>query len=363
MSAELRTAMEDRRKAGLVRRVDSGELSLFTYTQKCVYGGEWDDVTMQARGIVFRGNHVVARPFPKFFNYGERSVELPDEPFEVFEKMDGSLGIVFHDGTRWRVATKGSFDSEQAKWAEQWLADRFPKMFSPYTYLFEIIYPENRIVVRYEKAYCVLLAIAQTRLGRELPFDELVGEAGHLDVPLVRRLSGFGSVAELVDTAKMLDANSEGFVVRFQSGYRVKVKGDAYMRIHRALSRVTPLGVWELMAAGDDLAVFRQGLTEECWGDFDDIAGRIGAMVADCRRVIEDEVSIRDGLDDKHVGLSLDRMPEVARKLIFVARRNPRWFDDDAKARASLFRHIRPTGNRLPGYEPSRMMLRLNADE
>ena len=61
---------------------------------------------------------VRATPFPKLFNYGEFGIALPDAPFEVFDKLDGSLGIVFHDGARWRVVTKGAFDSAQARWAQ-----------------------------------------------------------------------------------------------------------------------------------------------------------------------------------------------------------------------------------------------------
>ena len=33
----------------------------------------------------------------------------------VTTKMDGSLGLVFHDGKQWRVTTKGSFSSDQAR--------------------------------------------------------------------------------------------------------------------------------------------------------------------------------------------------------------------------------------------------------
>jgi hypothetical protein len=40
---------------------------------------------------------VIAKPFPKFFNYEEHTAdEIPNELFDVYEKMDGSLGICFY---------------------------------------------------------------------------------------------------------------------------------------------------------------------------------------------------------------------------------------------------------------------------
>jgi len=114
---ELHGFLEDRVAAGALARVMDGSLALYVYTNRCVYDGLWDDVTVLARGLVLdlSARRVLATPFPKFFNYGERGVALPDEPFEVSEKVDGSLGIVFNDGDRWRVVTKGAFDSAQAR--------------------------------------------------------------------------------------------------------------------------------------------------------------------------------------------------------------------------------------------------------
>ena len=73
------------------------DLTIWNYSPKVQYEGLWDDITMQCRGLVTNSNgDVIARPFKKFFNYEEhKPEELPNEYFEVYEKMDGSLGIVF----------------------------------------------------------------------------------------------------------------------------------------------------------------------------------------------------------------------------------------------------------------------------
>jgi hypothetical protein len=71
-------------------------LSIWNYTPEVQYGQSWDEVTLQCRGLVTdnEGN-IVARPFKKFFNI-EEGKHTPTEEFDVFEKMDGSLGILFY---------------------------------------------------------------------------------------------------------------------------------------------------------------------------------------------------------------------------------------------------------------------------
>jgi hypothetical protein len=94
-------------------------LEQYMYTNGCRFENRWDSFSLMARGLILdpAARRVVATPFPKFFNFGEVIPTLPDEPFEVTEKIDGSLGIVFHHGGRWQVATKGRLSSEQALWA------------------------------------------------------------------------------------------------------------------------------------------------------------------------------------------------------------------------------------------------------
>ena len=123
------SALNERIAKKAVRKThapDRDSLVLYVYTKTAVFDQLWDPVVELARGLVLdhHEKRVAAMPFPKFFNYGERTVVLTDEPFEAHEKLDGSLGIVFFDivADRWRVATKGSFVAEQSAWAEQWLA-------------------------------------------------------------------------------------------------------------------------------------------------------------------------------------------------------------------------------------------------
>jgi RNA ligase len=143
------------------RDADNG-LELYAYTNGCVFDKRWDLYSPVSRGLIVdpANRRVVATPFPKFFNYGEAARGLPAEPFEVTEKIDGSMGIVFHHGSGWRVATRGAFDSDQARWATQFLRDNAnaSRLRPGTTYLVEIVYRRNRIVVDYPFEGLVLLS-------------------------------------------------------------------------------------------------------------------------------------------------------------------------------------------------------------
>ncbi len=76
---------------------------------------------------------------------------LKSSNFDVYEKMDGSLGILYWIDDKPFLATRGAFESEQAIKGTELLRkhQNLNKLNRNYTYLFEIIYPSNRIVVDY----------------------------------------------------------------------------------------------------------------------------------------------------------------------------------------------------------------------
>ncbi len=360
--AELMAGLDRARALGFVhRRADAGSsLRLFIYTPRCVYEDGWDEFTIMARGLIVdeEAGRVVATPFPKFFNVGERRGQPPDLPFEAFEKLDGSLVIVFHHAGRWRTATKGAFDSDQAVWAQARIdAVDLSALVLGTTYLFEAIYPENRIVVRYAEPALVMLA-AYDGDGREMTYDDVVATCTVLGWRAARR-HDFASIADMASHAATLPRNDEGLVIRFRDGLRLKLKGAEYRRIHALISRCTPLAMWEAMAAGDDLGVIRRDLPEEFWTDFDDIVGLLRARIAAIeKRVVEVAASIAH-LSDKELGLSLNSLPADARPYLFGFRKSG---TISGKSRESLMRSIRPTGNALEGYVPSYAMGRVLDD-
>ena len=127
-------------------------LYIWNYAETIQYSKDWDDITLRCRGLVtdFNGN-VVAQCFPKFFNFEENQHTATDN-YRCFNKMDGSLGILFHYNDEWIFASRGSFASEQSAKAMEMLQAQHPNyvdLDKTKSYIFEIIYPENRIVVNY----------------------------------------------------------------------------------------------------------------------------------------------------------------------------------------------------------------------
>ena len=339
--------------------VGADGLRLFCYSESCVYDRRWDDTTMLARGLILdpASKRVVATPFPKFFNVGERLDSIPDLPFETFEKLDGSLIILFHHNGEWRTATKGSLGSEQAKWAGSWIRQHDLSCLDPdTTYLAEAIYPENRIVVHYAHSGLVLLG-AYRADGSEHGYEDLLALGERLGWRVAKRHS-FAAVSELLVLAKTLPPSEEGFVLRFSNGLRLKVKGDEYCRIHRMVSRLTPLAMWEAMQAGDDLEAVRRQLPEEFWTDFDAIIAILKAQIGDLLSAVRVAADTVAHLSDKDVGLKLDTFPAEVRRFIFPYRKTA----GDlmcGRTRDLIFRSIRPDGNRLVGYTPSTAMNRV----
>ncbi|MFF2195481.1 RNA ligase [Streptomyces sp. NPDC058157] len=248
--------------AGHVTRKRHPELplSIYTYTRTAQYERVWNQVTVRCRGLVADDatGAVVALPLPKFFNVGEHASgqpyapALPDEPFEVYDKVDGSLAVVFHYAGRWHVASKGSFVSTQATWAQRRLdACDTTALVPGTTYLAEILYPQNRIVVDYGDRRDLVLLAAFELTGAEVPLAEAAAHwAGIGSVVKVWPAMPLPELLALTESntlpgggeASGMDA--EGFVLRFASGVRAKAKLSEYVRLHKLLTGVTERDVW-----------------------------------------------------------------------------------------------------------------------
>jgi RNA ligase len=192
-------------------------LSIWNYSPEVQYNQLWDDITLQCRGLVTdnEGN-VIAYPFKKFFNI-EENKHRPTENFEVYEKMDGSLGILFFYEGKWIVATRGSFTSPQSVKAREMLDTKYNLESIPKSYatLLEIIYPDNRIVVDYgDEEKLVVLGMTNRFNGKELDYESVVNMHSESGIPVVKRYDG---IRDYSDLKSKVEQNAEGFVVKFSN--------------------------------------------------------------------------------------------------------------------------------------------------
>ena len=243
-----------------VNQHPTANLYIYNYSETAQYERVWNEITLQCRGLILdKTGKVVARPFPKFFNLEELVNEpIPNLPFEVYEKMDGSLGISYCLDEEIFIATRGSFISEQSEKANELLNTKYAsaktQMNPAITYLFEIIYPTNRIVLDYgAKEALVLLGMIETATGKELPLADI-------GFPIVKKYDGLNDLHQL--KALAFD-NKEGFVVKFSNNFRLKVKFEEYVRIHRIMTQVSSITIWENLKAGDSFKEILERVPDE----------------------------------------------------------------------------------------------------
>lgn len=241
------------------------DLVIANYTPKAAYEGAWNGVTKASRGLIYnvRTGGVLARPFDKFFNYGQEGApEIGlDQEVVAANKFDGSLGIAYLLPTgEPAIATRGSFQSEQAKhatallsttesdWVEA-IVDDLEHEWSP---LFEIIYPENRIVLDYGRQdYIQYLGARRIDTGEFFPADEEVLTFGEL-------------------LARKPRPNAEGYVVWPNPYTAVKIKQEDYVALHKIVTGLNEKTVWtEVQKGPDEFKKFVASLPDELqpWAD------------------------------------------------------------------------------------------------
>ena len=200
---------------------------------------------------------LVSQKFNRFFNLGECPEFYSDFRFEgsyVMEKADGSLIGIYNRNGVWHISTRGMAKSEGEHprggtfrekvlaafgfHSEEAFQDFFNANLKPgYTYVFEYISPENRIVTKYEKAEMVLLAI--NNMGEELSFQTMKDLSEFFkfygfNVRLPKLYDATRDIEQLVEVANSLENLEEGFVVWDPlSGKRVKIKAKTYLVAHK----------------------------------------------------------------------------------------------------------------------------------
>jgi RNA ligase len=267
-----------------MRPSSDGCFVVFNYRETVEFDGLWNDVNVWCRGLIFDMRPdpptIAAVPFKKFWNVGQRPELSVDAlakkgmPVDIREKLDGSLGILYLDASgRIAVSTRGSLESDQAKWATAWVNDPANHSDGSYdalcfviegmglTPLVEIIYDANRIVVPYDYEGLCALAMIERSSGRVLGLNECSSM-----FPLAFRTAcadTMTSLDELLTAAHNLPYDHEGWVVRWSDGTMAKVKGDEYVRIHRIRFGLTPKRIHEALIDGVALVDAIDGMPDE----------------------------------------------------------------------------------------------------
>lgn len=238
------------------------DLSILNYTPKAQYEGH-NEATLLCRGIVVAADgEIIARPFPKFFNYTEPQaphIDLGDDVV-VTDKADGSLLIVFKYMDDIVVATRGSFYSDQAIAASERINSETydPDLLDhDTTYLMETVGPSNRIVLQYETDHFLRIADVNNITG-----EYLLAPSGEPfpDIEPVRTMG----IMTLADALAMPPRpNAEGLVLYASDNRVVKLKQEDYVSLHRLVFGLSKRRVWEQILEGKTLDQIKEPLPDE----------------------------------------------------------------------------------------------------
>ena len=204
-----------------------------------------DPMVKECRGLIIHNREVVCRAFDKFGNYGEYYADDIDwTSAKVQEKMDGSIMKLWynHYENRWFVSTNNSLEAKEVSNSS---GENFGVMFSValvdalkgkavedflrslnqnFTYIFELVSPNNRIVVPYDKTEIYHIGTRDMINGFEVNAN--IGIKKPKEYAL-------NSLNDCIEVAKTFSANEhEGFVVVDKNWNRIKVKSPEYIVAH-----------------------------------------------------------------------------------------------------------------------------------
>jgi hypothetical protein len=117
---------------------------------------------------------------------------------------------------------------------------------------------QNRIVVDYgDYEGLVLLGAINTKSGVEIDRAELEKLEGF---EIVKKYDG---IIDFKTLKEKISNDAEGFVIRFKDGFRMKIKGEEYVRLHRILTQFSNIDIWEYLKEKKDLSLLLEKVPDE----------------------------------------------------------------------------------------------------
>lgn len=195
-----------------------------------------NEIRRECRGLKFDMNgNIIGRSFHKFFNYGQKLLSYDwNQPHRIMTKLDGSMVHSVLINGELRLCTRMGI-TDQSIAAEGVLTDRQKIILRHlnifgYNAILEFTSPENRIVIEYDKPELTLLACRDIKKGNYYQLKWLQDEFENID------LHNFTITDADVERIRAETTGIEGFVVAWNDGTYVKIKGDEYCQMHRAVS-------------------------------------------------------------------------------------------------------------------------------
>lgn len=246
-------------KNGYVTVHENPDKKIFNYTYSRLTEQEnhWNEITLRTRGLILDSNGRIIFNCPsKFFNFQQNNFandtyERLKDDFKIYEKLDGSAIWVVNDSEYgFVVSSKSSFTSEHAEWAKEIIEQKFKEKDSIFKegicYCFELIHPENRIVVDYGEEKTLKLWGLKTQSGETIELEDNIVDTSYFETP---KLLGTNNDKTAIDNY-INQKNVEGVVLKGIGDDRIKIKSQTYLELHRIKTECTPNRILELLMSG-----------------------------------------------------------------------------------------------------------------
>lgn len=200
-----------------------------------------EKVVQQSRGIILDSSKnwkIVSYSYDKFFNYGEPlAVNIDWDTATVYDKLDGSLMVLYYYDQQWQVQSSGTADGSgevygfnysfaQLFW-RVWQELNYPlPEETNYCFSFELLTPYNRIVVQQKQNNLVLHGVRNIQtLQEEKP--EILAEKYGFNLVQTFPLFNWQDIIKAVEKLNPLEA--EGYIICDAQFNRIKVKSPKYV--------------------------------------------------------------------------------------------------------------------------------------
>ena len=253
--------LKDYYERGLLRRQETEDLVQYNYSEEvnnAPNGELWDEITMFNRGNIYekKTGKLIAKAMPKFMNLGQYTQEQQDKflsnnSFTITEKMDGCLGILYKYKGKIMCNSRGGFDN--------YVTDKIKELLPKYKMLntlltyqcmnVEVISPQTKIICDYGNEENLYLITGYLNIDwSEYTEDNLNMISKVTYMPRVKEYKM--TWEDLLKWQKTSTWETEGFVVKFPNGDRIKIKSEDYLRVAKIKSKLNKHHIWKLMKNG-----------------------------------------------------------------------------------------------------------------
>ncbi|MDR0364312.1 MAG: hypothetical protein LBH92_04765 [Bacteroidales bacterium] len=236
-----------------VEKHPDADLYIYGYDNRKQNKIIWDNFNINMRGLIVdaKGN-VEAMSFKKFFTFRNylspnlialsegNSLRLPQEDYMITEKIDGTLGLLYWINDVPYIATQRSFKATNAQRATEILHNKYSYLFDKLdkskSYIFEVLFPESRVLVDYgDREDLILIGVMDKETGKEETHL-------HCDIgfPVTEDYTQEYKHIKNFDELKSLNIpNMEGFVITYlKSGIKIKVKFPWFSNAHDTMNEI-----------------------------------------------------------------------------------------------------------------------------